>query len=1092
MASGGVPWREMVTLRDDLRSGELPLSMFAADLYDVVMGRARKVYQDPREFFVLTYPTFNLRELVKDVLLRLAGKNDKAVRQLELTYGGGKTHALITLYHLVTDPAALPDAPAVHEFRQHAGGIELPRARVAVLPFDKLDVEKGMETRAPDGRTRWLRHPWSVLAYQIGGDDGLRLLHAEGRNEERDTPPAENLLRDLLARPAQDGLATLVLIDEVLMYAREKVGLDPQWRHRLQDFFQYLTQAATSTDRTAVVASLLATDPRKSDELGKEIARELYAVFRREKEEGVEPVQKEDVAEILRRRFFQPETVRDRERFRAAVVAALEGVCALDEDTRKNRQREEERYLDSYPFHPELTEVLYTKWTQLEGFQRTRGVLRTFAMALRDAEAWDTSPLIGPAVFLNAPGQAALSDAARELASIAATEEYEGKRQEWSAILQGELAKAREIQEDHPALAGREVEQAVMAVFLHSQPIGQRVFTPNLLVLLGASRPDKIELEKALLQWTGDSYFLDDTAFEGADDERPLPKWWRLGTRPNLKQMHSDACQRVSPVVIDEKVREFVAKEKRLTAGAQAAGARVHNLPDRPRDVDDDGDFHYVVLHPDAACDPASPSATARRFIEETTGPERPRVYRNAILLVAPSSEGVELIRTRVREYLGWEEVKASSEYQAFDDTRKALVNSYIEKAKRSVPDAVVQAYTTVVTVNAKNEIEAFRVSVNGQSTFDAIREDPRSRIQTSVISPEALLPDGPYELWQGGETRRRASDIISAFAQFPRLPKMLRQQDVVDTLALGIERGYFVLSLRRPDGSVRTFWRERPDATALRERDAEVLLPEAAELSELPPDQLKPGALPGLWPAGGDTVTVGDVAAFFDGSHAFELRGEGYVEQYAVPRASREVVQAAIIEAVRAGHLWLTVDGASLFKEEPQPALLTDGAELHPPPPELSPTELLPQNLPDAWRDGCTTVVALADALSKRHARTLPWATIASVVDAALRARLLERTEDSGPWPAEASGASDVRLQVPAIGPAPAPAVRRRAAEADLTTAELQDFVDALPEVLRAASGVELRITLRLELAGEADLSDDELAKLNEALKKASDKLRF
>ena len=55
------------------------------------------------------------------------------------------------------------------------------------------------------------------------------------------------------------------------MYAREKVGLDPAWQGRLADFFQALTQAATKLERTAIVASLLATDPRKSDELGKRI-----------------------------------------------------------------------------------------------------------------------------------------------------------------------------------------------------------------------------------------------------------------------------------------------------------------------------------------------------------------------------------------------------------------------------------------------------------------------------------------------------------------------------------------------------------------------------------------------------------------------------------------------------------------------------------------------------------------------------------------------------------------------------------------------------------------------------------------------------
>ena len=74
------PWHEVVQLRDDLKIGELSLAVFAADLYDVVMQKGqRKVYEDPAEFFALTYPTLNLRELVRDVCMRLAGKDRQGV-----------------------------------------------------------------------------------------------------------------------------------------------------------------------------------------------------------------------------------------------------------------------------------------------------------------------------------------------------------------------------------------------------------------------------------------------------------------------------------------------------------------------------------------------------------------------------------------------------------------------------------------------------------------------------------------------------------------------------------------------------------------------------------------------------------------------------------------------------------------------------------------------------------------------------------------------------------------------------------------------------------------------------------------------------
>jgi uncharacterized protein len=245
----------------------------------------------------------------------------------------------------------------------------------------------------------------------------------------------------------------------------------------------------------------------------------------------VQPVVKEDVAEVLRRRFFKPESIRDREAFRPHVVAALKGIADLDEQTQKQGKAAEKRLLNSYPFHPDLTDIFYTKWTNLEGFQRTRGILRTFALALRDAEVWDQSPLIGTNVFLGKPDKAEFGEAARELTSVAATEEYEGKRQEWTAILQGELEKAQEIQQQHTSLNYREIEQAVMATFLHSQPIGQKALTRELLLLIGHTRPDKIELEKALRRWADISWFLDEAATQEAETaptgEVGLPKAWR-------------------------------------------------------------------------------------------------------------------------------------------------------------------------------------------------------------------------------------------------------------------------------------------------------------------------------------------------------------------------------------------------------------------------------------------------------------------------------------------------------------------------------------------------------------------------------------
>ena len=291
MPPAPTPWHQVVALKPELRTGELSLSQFAADLHEVVSRAGRRpLYEDPEKFFALTYPTFALRDLARDVAARLAGKSDKAIRQLEMTYGGGKTHTLITLHHLFHDPDALPDLKTVREFREHCD-VELPRATTAALCFDKIDVEKGIrDVQGPNGETRTLLHPWNILAFQLAGEEGLRILHGDHFAEERDTAPAEPLLVEVIERQQEaDGRATLILLDEVMMYARARAVRDRTWVDRLQNFFQALTQAVAKVDRAAIVASLLATDPREtSDELGKGVLRDLANIFQRQREEGIQ------------------------------------------------------------------------------------------------------------------------------------------------------------------------------------------------------------------------------------------------------------------------------------------------------------------------------------------------------------------------------------------------------------------------------------------------------------------------------------------------------------------------------------------------------------------------------------------------------------------------------------------------------------------------------------------------------------------------------------------------------------------------------------------------------------------------------------
>ncbi len=1071
--SGLRPWHEVVRLKEELRTGELSLAEFAADLHQVTLRRGqRPVYEEPEKFFALTYPTYALRELVKDVASRLAGQSDKAVRQLELTYGGGKTHTLIALYHLFRQPESLPDVAAVSEFREHAGGT-LPEAHVAALCFDKIDVERGIEgVRSPAGETRVLRHPWSVLAYQLAGDDGLRSIHGEDRAEERETPPAEPLLVKLLEIPLDRGLGTLILVDEVLMYAREKAGQDRVWRDRIVDFFQYLSQAVTKVDRAAIVASLLATDPARQQGVeGRRLIADLFDVFRRQREEGVQPVRKEDVAEVLRRRFFEPDSLRDREPWRSQAIGAVRELARLDETTKKARKTEEDRFEESFPFHPDLTDVFYSRWTQLPGFQRTRGILRILATALREAESWDEGPLIGPAALLAPPGQEGVSEAVRELAGVAGSETGEGSAIDWMSLLEAELRKAREIQREQPALAAsREAEQAVLSVFLYSQPIGRKASTPELLRMVGAGGPDAIGLHKGLARWRELSWFLDD---EDADDapmaDAGLPKSWRLGNRPNLRQMHDEACeQRVTAQAVETRLEEATRKARLLTDGARAAGAAVHVLPASPKDVGDDGRFRYVLLGPEAASESGKPSALARRYLEETTAADRPRVHRNAVVLAVPSRDGLEAARSAVRALLGWEDVQSQLKVQTVDAVRRERLSQRLHAARSRLPDAVRQAYCIVATASPEGAPHAFKLPGAAGPLFLEIKNDERARIRETPVDAEALLPEGPYDLWREGETSRFVKDLAGAFARWPHLPKVLKPGIVRETVLQGVERGLLVAKLTRPDGSCRTWWREEVDPESVEELALEVLLPGRAELARLAPASLAPDALPGLWTGGDRTeLRLTDLLEYFGGGYTVTVPREGYEDVFQIPGASEDVVHEAVDRAVEQGVVWLRNGPTSAWKEEVPYGALDEHASLHPPPEGLTPQELVEEALPGGWADGGTSGWALSQALSRKRGEAVPWGLLRDGIDNAVRSRWLEVAE--GSTAAGSENAGGLKLQRPEDAPAPDPLASPRTSEALLEPDEVQDLAERLPELLSAGAGWGLRFRVGVVLSEEA-----------------------
>ena len=545
---------------------------FAADLYGVRTGDAPEVYRDADRFFARTFPTHPMKELVRDVLQRLAGTGGTPVLRLQVAYGGGKTHSLITLLHLAERASAVADNPTVKEFVNFAGIQLVPSARVAILPFDKFDIHDGLEVVGPNGERRKVMTPWGALAYQLAGDAGLARVHA---HEEGWDTPAQPILEELLRAPNSDGKGALVLIDEAVIYGRAAVKQDPRRLGILKDFFQLLTQAVAVVGRACVVATLIASENEAFDATGTMVLQALEDVFRRLQTTS-EPVGREDIAEVMRRRLFEkvPEEAQRR--------PIIDAVLAAYQDSGKLRHAQKdqtayERLLRSYPFSPDLLEVFYEKWTELPKFQRTRGALRLLAQALQQSASSDPAPMVGVSALLGP--ETTVSPAVTEMVAICS----EGNDQ-WTPKLVGELERAREAQAKLPSLKQREVEQAVLATFLHSQPTGRRAETSDLYALLIHPGVDQSALETGLDGWRTLSWFLSEDALA-----------WRLTTQPNLNHVHVHAMQGLPEPRVKDELRAQVEKIKDLAATDKDGvdrGVQVHRFPLRPADVEDTPDLH--------------------------------------------------------------------------------------------------------------------------------------------------------------------------------------------------------------------------------------------------------------------------------------------------------------------------------------------------------------------------------------------------------------------------------------------------------------------------------------------------------------------
>ncbi|WP_375496004.1 ATP-binding protein [uncultured Nostoc sp.] len=364
--------------REEILAGELSPELFAAKLRLVVEGKAPQVYQDPTAFFANTFATDGLKTLISEVFGRLVGEAvGSPIIRLETSFGGGKTHDEIALWHIAKNGRAIS---GLDRFTDNINLIPDRPIQAAAIACQDLDPVNGVY-HADTGVTTYTL--WGEIAYQINGVAGYSLL--KGSDEQRVSPGTVVLERIIQGQP------TVIIIDEIASYLRKAkatlVG-NSNLAGQVVAFLFALMDLAASCNNLVFVYTLASSTDSFGEETT-EIRETISATARQER--IIKPSTDIEIYNIVKQRMFSSIEAN------AANNASKEYLQTY-KASRINLPDgcKDARYADSieqsYPFHPELFNLLTKKIASIPNFQRTRGALRLFARVIRylweDTTAW--------------------------------------------------------------------------------------------------------------------------------------------------------------------------------------------------------------------------------------------------------------------------------------------------------------------------------------------------------------------------------------------------------------------------------------------------------------------------------------------------------------------------------------------------------------------------------------------------------------------------------------------------------------------------------------------------------------------------------
>lgn len=299
-----------------------------------VDSEEERIESDPEKFLDSTYPSNSIRNIIDQVNNKLTFRENQGGILLLGPYGSGKSHALITLYHLFNSPSLAKEW-----------------AKYWNIDFKEVDNSQSiiLSTQQEDPDKLWV-----PLFKKAGRKDLL---------DEVSRYPTTETIEKLVG---EDVFA--IFLDEIESWWESfDKDDDKNIMEQNQFFLQNLLEVAKDKNRQLFVLITL---------LDKSV--DLKEIINRTQPFSEDVSSSGDREKIIKHRLLdKPEDNLDEEKAKEVVKDYVDAYSKPIEI--KNIKRFESEFLESYPFHPTLLSVLGDIYEGARERQSVRGEMRVLA-----------------------------------------------------------------------------------------------------------------------------------------------------------------------------------------------------------------------------------------------------------------------------------------------------------------------------------------------------------------------------------------------------------------------------------------------------------------------------------------------------------------------------------------------------------------------------------------------------------------------------------------------------------------------------------------------------------------------------------------